>query len=74
MYNLNKFGDIKMKKQNVKILFTKSTTLRSSNKKINMAKEILNTAKIEKSDYFKKVTEALKHVPHEETQTKSMSY
>ena len=63
-----------MAKQNVKIIFTKSTTFRGKKGKINLAQDIVNAAKIENSDYFKRVTEALKRVPREEIKTKSMSY
>jgi hypothetical protein len=63
-----------MTKQNVKIIFTKSTTIRGSRKKIDLAQAIVNSAKLENSEYFKKVTEALKQVPHEDIQTKSISY
>lgn len=63
-----------MKDKNVKILFTRSTTIRNSLKKINQAQTIVNMAKTQNAEYFKKVTEALKHVPHENIQTKSMSY
>jgi len=59
---------------NVKIIFTKSNTLRGSINKIKIAEELINTVKVENSEYFKKVTEALKQVPYEEIKTKSMSY
>lgn len=63
-----------MSNRKIKILFTKSTTINTSRKKISLAQGIVDTAKVENGEYFKKVTEALKHVPYEEIKTKSMSY
>ncbi len=63
-----------MSRKQVKLLFTKSMTLRGSMKKIESAQKIIRQAKIENSDYFEKVMEALKRVPYKKVQSKSMSY